>query len=314
MTIGRYCRSTDREEWDAFVRKSKNATFLHLRDYMDYHSDRFDDCSLVVRDRRGRIVALLPANRVGSTLNSHGGLTYGGWLMDSHTAAPDPMAWMAELTGFCHEEGIDTLVYKAIPHIYHQLPAEEDLYALWRAGAQLTTRNVSTAIALDSPSLSRRLSRRAVLRKQRFGIAVRETDDADEFWDIVVRDRRERHNVKPVHTAEELNRLHRALPEYIRMYVAEAGGKVLAGAVIYDAAPVLHLQYAAATEEGKRLYATDVIYREVIDAFASRRRYFDFGISNEDAGRYLNTGMTAHKEELGGRTVVYDIYTMSIKP
>ena len=52
----------ERDEWDAFVAASKNGTFLFLRDYMDYHADRFADHSLIVRDRSG-IVALLPANR-----------------------------------------------------------------------------------------------------------------------------------------------------------------------------------------------------------------------------------------------------------
>ena len=35
-------------EWDAFVRKSKNATFLFYRGYMDYHADRFEDFSLML--------------------------------------------------------------------------------------------------------------------------------------------------------------------------------------------------------------------------------------------------------------------------
>ncbi|MGG6545868.1 UNVERIFIED_CONTAM: GNAT family N-acetyltransferase, partial [Prevotella sp. 15_C9] len=35
----------DKERWDRFVRRSKNGTFLMQRDYMDYHADRFQDCS-----------------------------------------------------------------------------------------------------------------------------------------------------------------------------------------------------------------------------------------------------------------------------
>ena len=54
------------EEWDAFVRQSKNATFLFYRGYMDYHADRFADYSLMFYDK-GRLCALLPANRKGET-------------------------------------------------------------------------------------------------------------------------------------------------------------------------------------------------------------------------------------------------------
>ena len=37
-----------KDEWDSFVRLSKNGTFLFERGFMDYHSDRFDDCSLMI--------------------------------------------------------------------------------------------------------------------------------------------------------------------------------------------------------------------------------------------------------------------------
>ena len=61
--------------WDEFVAKSKNATFLHFRDYMDYHADRFTDHSLMAFDAKGNVLALLPANIDGDTLHSHQGLT-----------------------------------------------------------------------------------------------------------------------------------------------------------------------------------------------------------------------------------------------
>ncbi len=49
MTIIPY--SINRKEtWDAFVQASKNGTFLLQRNFMDYHSDRFFDCSLLIYD------------------------------------------------------------------------------------------------------------------------------------------------------------------------------------------------------------------------------------------------------------------------
>ena len=71
-------RYTDAQagEWNAFVRSSKNGTFLFDRGYMDYHADRFADASLMCR-RDGCLYALLPANRDGDALYTHQGLTYG---------------------------------------------------------------------------------------------------------------------------------------------------------------------------------------------------------------------------------------------
>ena len=64
-------------EWNAFVAQSKNGTFLFDRRYMDYHSDRFEDYSLMFY-REDRLYALMPANRCGDVFQSHAGLTYGG--------------------------------------------------------------------------------------------------------------------------------------------------------------------------------------------------------------------------------------------
>ena len=77
------------QSWDEFVARSRNATFLHYRDYMDYHSDRFHDHSLIFLSDKGKIVALLPANAAGEALYSHQGLTYGGMLVSMKSTAKE---------------------------------------------------------------------------------------------------------------------------------------------------------------------------------------------------------------------------------
>ncbi len=301
--------------WDKFVRESRNATFLLTRDYMEYHADRFVDNSFVIFGDNGKVVSLLPASRHGEELRSHGGLTYGGFVLgqNSSGAAPaNPMTWFEALRLKLREDGVTRLIYKTIPHIYHRYPSEEDLYALWRLDAKLYCRNLATVIDVSNPMRSSRLGKRAVKRRDAAGISVRQTVDVKEFWQIIVEDRRLRHNTVPVHTGEEMQMLRDKFPDEILFYVAEAGGDVLAGAVIYKAGGVLHLQYAAATDLGKELYAVDVIYNALIFDILKDARWFDFGTSNEDGGRYLNEGMVRHKEEFGGRSIVYDQYLLEI--
>ena len=68
-------------EWNEFVGRSRNGTFLLDRRYMDYHADRFTDCSWLAM-KGNRIMAMLPANiSADGVLHSHGGLTYGGWIL-----------------------------------------------------------------------------------------------------------------------------------------------------------------------------------------------------------------------------------------
>ncbi len=303
----------DKELWDAFVEASKNGTFLLKRDYMEYHANRFPDHSYIFVDDKETVCALLPATLAGDTLSSHAGLTYGGLVLGDRTSAVAPLEMFDKLRGVLKEEGIKKLIYKAIPHIYHRQGAEEDLYALFRNGARLSIRNLSTAIDLRNPVPSSRLGKRAEKRQRKGAICVSETASVDSFWDIVIEDRRIRHNTRPVHTASELDYLKSRFPENIRFFTAsDPMGEILGGAVIYLDRKVLHLQYAACTQRGKDLYATDVIYHELIFNIFPGNNYFDFGISNEDAGRYLNEGMVHHKEEFGGRSFVYDIYEMDV--
>ena len=107
-----------KEEWDAYVDSSRNATFLLRRDYMDYHSDRFTDCSLIIR-HGDKPVALLPASRHGSEARSHGGLTYGGLVLPPTSRGQEPLYWFETIASFYREMGIERLLYKPIPHIYH---------------------------------------------------------------------------------------------------------------------------------------------------------------------------------------------------
>lgn len=60
ITIKRYDSTTDRERWNQFVAQSKQATFLLHRSYMDYHSDRFHDHSLMISATTNSMPCSLP--------------------------------------------------------------------------------------------------------------------------------------------------------------------------------------------------------------------------------------------------------------
>jgi hypothetical protein len=155
-----------REEWDAFVGNSKNGTFLLRRGYMEYHAERFEDASLMVRVD-GALAALLPAHRVGTQLHSHQGLTYGGFVVSPHMTTPVMLDVFAALMDYLRRRCVAEFVYKAIPHIYHRLPAEEDRYALFRANAVLYRRDLLSSIDMARrPTPQYRRRRGAVRQRQ----------------------------------------------------------------------------------------------------------------------------------------------------
>ena len=87
---------------------------------------------------------------------------------------------------------------------------------------------------------------------------------------------------------------------------------MVGGVVIYESRHVAHAQYIAATEEGKEMGATDVILNFLIKEYYSEKKYFDFGISTENEGKYLNVGLIDNKEGYGARGVVYDFYKLDL--
>ena len=300
--------------WDDAVRASRNGTFLHLRGYMDYHRDRFVDSSLVARDDE-RIVALLPACREGDTLYSHRGLTYGGWLVPSrHFDVTTMLEVWNKATDLLRGIGIANIVYKAVPHIYHNYPCEEDLYVLFRAGAQLVESNISATIDLDEPLSFDRGNKRNVNLAIKNGVVVGESTRWADYWQVLDSLLMEKYDRHPVHTLEEIDLLRSRFPENIKLFTATQGDEILAGVVMYFCGnEVAHSQYIASTERGRELKALTLLFDHLIKGAAQAGfRYFDFGISTEDGGRYLNEGLVRQKCRLGGRGIVYNTYKLTI--
>lgn len=296
--------------WDEFVESSKNGTFLFKRDYMDYHSERFRDNSFLIY-RKEKLYCLLPANINDGVLYSHQGLTYGGLVMNDRCSVEGVMDVFSALATQFREAGIGKMVYKPIPHIYHKLPAEEDLYSLFRNNARLTVRNVSSTIKLPSPLRMNKDRREAVRRAERNGLTVKKTSDYEAFWRILEENLRVTYNSSPVHTLEEFLSLREKFPENIKLWGAFEEGELLGGVVCYYMPTLVHAQYISATPEGKKRGAIDLIVSSLIGNIEGKS-YFDLGTSNGDGGRYLNESLIYQKEGFGGRAVCYDTYEMLI--
>lgn len=312
MRVEPYTAAQDRE-WNDFVRTSKNGTFLFDRRYMDYHRDRFVDASLMVRDDRGRLLAMLPASRHERVLVSHGGLTYGGFVSGARMTTRRMLEVFDSSLEHVRNDGIERLIYKCVPHIYHSLPAEEDAYALFVNDARLIRRDVSSAIDTRRPPPRLRRGREGVLQHaRRAGLRAESTDRFEAFWPVLERNLAERHGRKPVHTLEEIIYLAERFPENILLFACTAGGDVLAGTVVYLSANVCHTQYNGASAEGRRRGALDVVLAEVIERFSPTHRVIDFGISTDRDGRHLNEGLIEYKEGFGARAVSYDFYELRL--
>ena len=300
-------------QWNEMARQCRNSTFQHLRGYMDYHSDRFTDCSLIAL-HNGKPRALLPANVDGDTLWSHRGLTFGGWLVPlKHFDVTVMIEVMDATVAWMKDNGLKRLVYKAVPHIYHRYPCEEDLYALFRHHASLIETNISTTIDLSCPLPLDRGNKSGANAARKAGITVGPSEDWQQYWHLLSSLLDERYDTRPVHTLDEILLLQSRFPDDIRLYTATLDGELLAGVVMYLSAPVAHCQYIGASPRGKDSKALTLLFDYLIqESTRLGYRYFDFGISNEDHGRYLNEGLVRQKSRLGGRGIVYNTFEITL--
>lgn len=309
MNVRRYA-CTDKDTWNGFVGASKNGLFMFDRGFMEYHKDRFEDCSLLFYEG-DRLISLLPASVKDGVLTSHAGLTYGGFVTGNEMKQHYMNDCVTSLKAWACENGIREIVYKAVPHIYHRQPAEEDLYSLFCNKAQIEKIEAATVINLKNRLKMPKGRKAQVTRARREGVIFEESLDFDSFIVLENEVLAEHHNATAVHTGAELSLLHERFPEQIKLYVGRYGGEIIAGCVVFVYDNLVHTQYLAANDLAREIGALDFVIFNLIEMYAPTKTWFDFGKSTEGDGTFLNEGLIAQKEGFGGRTVVYQTWRMT---
>ncbi|AZA81730.1 GNAT family N-acetyltransferase [Chryseobacterium lactis] len=296
-------------DWNSFISTSKNGLFFFDRDFMEYHSDRFTDHSLLIFNDQ-QIVAVFPANESGEEIISHGGLTFGSLIMSHYLKAKEVLVILDEIKKYFTELSFKKITYKAIPHIFHKYPAEEDLYALFRIEAKLFRRDISSVIDLSHPIRFSETKRQLVRKCEQKGISVSESENFTEYWTLLS-EVLQKFGTKPVHTVEEITLLKEKFPQNIQLFEAKKDGIIFAGIVIFNFDNVIHTQYMAASQEGRKVGALDFINYTLLNKF-SNKKYYSFGISTEQQGKFLNEGLIQQKENMGARGIALDFYSIKL--
>jgi hypothetical protein len=111
---------------------------------------------------------------------------------------------------------------------------------------------------------------------------------------------------------EEIVYLNKRFPEKIRLFEVRKEGDLLAGAVIYDYDSIIHVQYQANSQEGRKIAALEFLHHNLINEIFKDREYYSFGISAENEGKKLNRGLIQQKERMGARGIALDFYSLPL--
>ncbi|WP_405328867.1 GNAT family N-acetyltransferase [Leeuwenhoekiella sp. LLG6367-2.1] len=308
-----------KSRWDRFVaslngtyKGSKNTSFLFQRDFMEYHKDRFSDYSLLVYEE-DKLLAVLPANQLDDTLYSHQGLSYGGLVLDAEIRLETVINIFEQVLKFLAQGGIHKLYLKIMPQFYQELPADELDYVLFLTEAQLVKVETAAVIDLRNPIPFHNSRKDGIRKASNSNLSIIETRDFSAFWNtILIPNLQLRHDTSPVHTLDEISTLANKFPYAIRQFnVINATNECVAGATIFETATVAHVQYISANEDRQKLGSLDFLFDHLIHSVFEDKYYFDFGTSNEEAGRKLNGGLQFWKEGFGARTRVQRTYVVS---
>lgn len=280
---------------------------------MEYHADRFIDYSvLCFRDQI--LVAICPAHKVGEELRSHWGLTYGGVLWGSDVSYIESLELADLFKKHLRDEGFKTLRIKGVPEFYLNEGLKSrsaDLYL----DAIMNHSEFVYAIDYSQPLSIHKTKLKHYKKGQLKGFQIECTSDFSAFWiEVLIPRLQSKHQVRPVHSLEEISWLASRFPHKIMQYNISLNGRILAGITLFDKGKVVKSQYGATTIQGEKLRALEFLFLYLIYKYKSEgRAYFSMGTAGDK--RFpdgINPGLRKQKEELGCSEYRQQFYTFNL--
>jgi len=296
-----------KNDWDIFVDKAKNSTFLFRRDFIEYHNDKFDDFSLIFYINH-QIHALLPGNKVENTLYSHQGLTYGGLIVDNNICKNGYFQLYDALKSFLEQKNFSSFVLK------QQLSIYDVEISSW--ANQYFDKILKKEMNLTADLLNLRISKSKLKhyrKSEKRNFEIKKETDFSSFWLNVLQPLLwEKYKTKPVHSLKEIQYLKNKFPENIHQYSLYFDDKIIAGITLFVTDKVVKSQYGAATDLGKELRAIDYLFIYLLHFYKDLNYYyFDMGtVTNPIFKDNINAGLLQQKIELGCE--VFDQFTFNL--
>ncbi len=299
-----------KNQWDDFIANSGNGTFLHRRDYMDYHADRFKDFSLMIF-KNNSLISTLPAHREGTQLIAHNGLTYSDFIFDKKVRIAPQIDLINASFDFLLNQGFTDFFVKTIPSFFHNQPNASSLYLYHRMLGHLSEIKPFFVLHTDNYQLNKgRKKNLKRIQKQNLSIS----DDLkylDDYWQIVNKNLRLTHRTRPVHTLEEIQLLAQRFPEQIKLLTIFNQTGMLGGALLFIINKVIHFQYINADPNADKS-AIDLLIIHIIERYKKDFGLISFGSSS--AGEQgLNSGLTYWKESFGCKVLNQYFYKIKLQ-
>jgi hypothetical protein len=313
---------SDFDQWDEFVRNSRNGTIMQERRFIGYHGPgRFKDCSLMFYDAKDRLMAVMPAavkETKEKVFCSHPGASHGGVAVNHSFGTSEALSLVQMLVESCRAGGYKAIEIKPVPRIYQHWPCDEIDFAFRYCGFIPACTELATVLPLGEKApgncfMSKTAGRNAK-KAEKAGVIVKESVDFKTYWSILEANLERRHGARPTHTLEEIKELIRRYPEKIKLVAAFYQEAMISGVVLFLLnSRVINCFYIAQDYNYQQLRPLNLVFYRLIDwGMKKGCHYLDWGISTENKGSQVNYGLFRFKEEFGGRGLLRETYRLEL--
>ena len=320
ITIQRF-NNQDEPRWDEFVPLGNNGTLFHLRHFLNYHpNDRFQDHSLIF-EKKDKLFSVFPATEI--TLNhekhliSHAGSSIGSFVTPDHLSIADAMDLAKQLVHYAKTHQFNRIKITLPPTLYYRRLSNYTDFALFKQGFTYSKRDVTSILFLEN-SIDKNLlkfrdsHRRAVNNAVSKGVIIKKCDQFESFYNILEKNLKIRHNVKPTHSLDELLDIQKRFPDRINLFGAFVNDVMVAGVVNFIVNPKVVLAFYISHDEAYQEYrAVNLLFYTIFEwAIQDGFKIYDFGTFtvNEEP----NMGLGRFKENFGASGIFRDTIELNL--
>lgn len=309
-----------RNDWDDFVLKSNNGTIFHLQKFFDYHQPGKFNFNHLMFIENDRIEAVLPGSKIGKIFESPIGASYGS-IVTKDIKFNEAMKLISELKDYGRENGLEEFLLTPPPIVYEKYQNQNlDFAMLWQ-GFRFDLHYISSAIKLDPErdiisrfqATVRRNIRKTLKNKD---IRVEINERYDEFYPILI-DNKERHNVKPTHSYEDLLKLKELLPENLKLFMVYYKDRPIGGSLMFfcnnQVALCFYNMLLYEYAEFKPIHR--VMYEVVKYSTENGYKYVDIGVSQDtsaDDPMTPSVSLIDFKEKFDAKTVMRNTFRIQL--
>nr|MBX2843939.1 hypothetical protein [Flammeovirgaceae bacterium] len=294
-----------------FIQNSQVPSLLFFRDFMEYHSNRFQDFSLMIFEDES-LFGVLPANIHENTLYSHQGLTYGGLVFNKKMNLEKAMACFHSLFDYLNQQKIDQLIYKTCPDFAKPEQISFEDFPFQKVHAQLINQEISFAINLNEPIQIQQRRKRAINKASKLNLEIKKDENWKGFWENLENNLNSKFQAQPTHSLQEILYLKEQFPNHIHLFTCNQNTELLSGMVIFSNSNFIHAQYISSSEKGRAIGAVDFLMNHLLNYF-SNFNYFSLGVCTNKENNTINKGLMKWKEGFDAKPFTQNTYSIDTK-